>query len=118
MDLIEATRCCAAAFPEKQVTIEQSIPGRGAYSVVVDGELKGRNFDLMKACQEACMPVLEKARAESIAAGKAKVEDFKLFGLFLMELFASDFAKWKAAKAQAEYPPREPTFKDEVADGA
>lgn len=114
MDLMEAEKIVAQAFPGHTVSVAQTVPGKGAYAVHVDGELKGRNFDLTKALQEACLPVLEAAKAEHLAREKAKVEDFKLFGLFLMAKYAAEFKAWKDAKEAASYPPEAPTFKTEA----
>lgn len=108
MDLIEAKKILDASFPGQNVLVRQPINGRGAYCIfkpnLADGteEILGRNFDLTKALQQACLPILEKAREDHLANERAKVALFQQFGLFLQERFKDEFEAWLEAKEKPE----------------
>jgi predicted RNA-binding protein YlxR (DUF448 family) len=111
VDLPEAKKVVESAFPGQKVDISQSIPGRGAYVIRVDDEILGRDFDLLKACRAACMPVLEKARRDHADNEQAKILLYRQFGKFLEEKFKEEFAAWleeQTAPGPDETPPPAP----------
>lgn len=113
MNIDEAKDILSKAFPDGSVNLRDRPGNVGAYVVERspscetaeprEPEILGRNFDLRKAVQAACLPILEKARADHAAGERAKVERFKQFGLFLQEKFKDDFEAWLKIKGEAAH---------------
>ncbi len=93
MDLKEAERVLEAAFPHQGVTVK--VMAKGSYQVTkANGEVIGAAFDLQKALQQACRPILDAEHRRLQDESKVKTLLFVQFQKFLQERFADEFQAW------------------------
>lgn len=107
IDLVEGTKVLESAFPMQGVTIQKPGGPSGAYKIVrPNGEVIGSAFNLKTALQQACQPVLEKAKAEAMERAREREREFVLFMSFLRERFNDEFVAYREAhEGRAEAAP-------------
>jgi len=103
MNLTEAERILEVAFPMQGVTITTT--DRGTYQIKrPNGELIGSAFDLRKALEQACKPVLEAEAKRLLAEGEAKKREFVMFMAFLREKFDAEFLEYRTKNTPVADP--------------